>query len=94
MGWNLTKTLVQSIYNYPTSKIYLKQRQNNRIAYWSLIVVVLVVLVEELVVSIVRVVLDVVLFQIFLTRYHHTIDSNHIKRVIWAFQLKMMIYST
>ena len=44
---NFTKPFIQSIYNYPKSKNDLNKRLNNNIAYWSLIVVVLVGLVEE-----------------------------------------------
>ena len=63
-------------------KIDLNQRRNSRIAYWSLIVVVLV---EELVVILVGVVLEVVVLDVFFTRYHHTFYFNHIKGVTRAF---------
>ena len=90
---NFTKPFIQSIYNYPKSKKWLKQKTKQQysllVSYcccscwscWRRIVIV------------VRFVLELVLLDVFLTRYHHTIVYNHIKGVNTSFQLQTMTYS-
>ena len=90
---NFTKPFIQSIYNYPKSKKWLKKKMKQQysllVSYfccscWSC---------WRRVVIVVRFVLELVLLDVFLTRYHHTIVSNHIKGVNTSFQLQTMTYS-
>ena len=90
---NFTKPFIQSIYNYPKSKKWLKQKTKQQysllVSYcscsccscWRRVVIV------------VRVVLELVLLDVFLTRNHHIIVYNHIKWVNTSFQLQTTTYS-